>query len=151
MRFINHNQRYIFFLIFFAISGANANSTESVFNSDADYICIIERISAVEETKSNQYLKLLERTHIGEKFTVERKTGIMAGELKNSYLTKPQIIDFGTRDNSFKAITTIRVAESGAVGSVIQVISIKEFVESQKKPFVFLDNDYVIFGSCEHF
>jgi hypothetical protein len=117
----------------------------------SDFICVIQRISTAKTDPNNLILDLYKKVFIGERFTVERKTGIMAGTLKNSYATKPQIIDSGSKDNSFKVITTMRLQEGAGAGSQIYALTINEYDNSPKKPFVFLDNDVAFFGSCEHF
>jgi len=118
--------------------------------ADSDYQCTIQRVSTVEGAP-NQTLQLYEKSYIGKQFSVERKTGYMAGALKNSYATKPQVIDYGSKDNSFKAITVMRLEDGVGVGSNIYALTINEFSKSPKKPFVFLNNDVVFFGLCEHF
>lgn len=40
----------------------------------------------------------------------------MTGALKNSYVTDPQVIDYGSTENSYKAVATMR-KDQGA-GSV---------------------------------
>tara|TARA_B110000971_G_scaffold113740_1_gene116685 strand:- start:2657 stop:2884 length:228 start_codon:yes stop_codon:yes gene_type:complete len=75
----------------------------------------------------------------------------MAGALKNYYITKPQVIDSVSKDNSFKVVTSLRLGEGGGVGSNIYTLTINEFDKSPKKPFVFLYNDVVFFGTYEHF
>lgn len=145
MRLIMSNQSFAFLLLsFFTISTVQAGS---------DYLCTIQRISFAE-TKLNPEIKLWEKTYIGEQFSVERKTGIMAGVLKNAQVSTPQIIDFGSKDNSFKVVTTMRIEEGAGAGSTISALTIEEFIESPKKPFVYLDTDVVLmvfFGTCEHF
>lgn len=75
----------------------------------------------------------------------------MAGALKNSGMTKPQVIDRGSNENSFKVVTTMRKDQGLGPGSNISALTIREFDDSQKKPFVFLSDDKVFFGTCEHF
>ena len=75
----------------------------------------------------------------------------MAGALKNSYATKPQVIDSGSKDNAFKVVTTMRIEQGAGVGSNIYALTINEYDKSPKKPFIFLDNDVVFIGACEHF
>ncbi len=75
----------------------------------------------------------------------------MAGALKNSYVTKPQVIDSGSKDNAFKVVTTMRIEQGAGAGSNIYALTINEYDKSPKKPFIFLDNDVVFFGACEHF
>jgi hypothetical protein len=58
-----------------------------------DYRCTIESTVSAKE-------KPINRIFIGKQFTVERRTGLMAGALKNSYVTDPQVIDYGSTENS---------------------------------------------------
>ncbi|MBI1174118.1 MAG: hypothetical protein GC139_02495 [Sideroxydans sp.] len=120
-----------------------------IANADEDYRCTINRVSlAGDESGAN--FKLLQ-TYIGKEFTVERRTGLMAGALKNSYVTKPQVVDYGSAANSYKVVTTMRMAEGAGYGSNIYALTINEYEKSLKKPFVFLSNDEIYFGSCTHF
>ena len=136
------NQILIFGLLsLFFISSAHA---------DSDYHCTIQKI-ATAETTPNTTLEFNEKNYIGKQFSVERKTGLMAGALKNSYTTKPQVIDSGSKDNAFKVVTTMRIEQGAGAGSNIYALTIKEYDTSQKKPFIFLKNDVVFFGACEHF
>lgn len=136
------NQIWIFGLVLFlAVSSARA---------DSDYRCIIQRISTAEAAP-NPTLQFHEKNYVGKQFTVERRTGVMVGTLKNSYVTRPQVIDLGSKDNSFKVIATMRLEEGAGRGSNIYALTINEYDKSPKKPFVYLENDVVFFGSCEHF
>lgn len=74
----------------------------------------------------------------------------MAGALKNSYITEPQVIDPGSNQNSFKVINALPKIPARA-GSNIYALNIDEYYESTKKPFVFLENATVYLGECEHF
>ena len=115
-----------------------------------DFQCTIQRIETADTTP-NKALHLKKTSYIGKQFSVERKTGIMSGALKNSYDTKPQIIDYGSKENAFKVVTTMRTEQGTGFGSNIYALTINEYDKSPKKPFVFLDNDVVFFGVCEHF
>jgi hypothetical protein len=117
--------------------------------AQSDYKCVIQRVFTAEQAP-NAILSFNEQ-NIGKEFTVERNTGLMAGALKNSYVTKPQLIDFGSKDNAFKVVTTMRVDQGAGAGSNVYTLNINEYVSSQKKPFVFLENDVVFLGVCEHF
>lgn len=109
-----------------------------------DYRCTIESTVAAKE-------KPINRIYIGKQFTVERRTGLMAGALKNSYVTDPQIIDYGSTENSYKAVATMRKDQGAGVGSSIYALTINEYDESDRKPFIFLQNDEAFLGWCEHF
>ncbi len=109
-----------------------------------DYRCTIESTVAAKE-------KPINRIYIGKQFTVERRTGLMAGALKNSYVTDPQVIDYGSTENSYKAVATMRKDQGAGVGSSIYALTINEYYEGDRKPFIFLQNDEAFLGWCEHF
>jgi predicted small secreted protein len=115
-----------------------------------DYLCTIERLSFAEGDSGDVYESHKSR-YIGEKFTVERYSGIMAGRLNNSYVNKPQIIDYGSNENAYKVVTTMKLNEGAGSGSYIITLIVNEYEEKPKKSFVYLINDYVYFGHCEHF
>ncbi len=75
----------------------------------------------------------------------------MAGALKNSYITRPEVIDAGSAENSFKVVTTLRREQGIGSGSNVHILVVREYKAGAKKPFVFLDNDDVYFGTCVHF
>ncbi|MNP71044.1 hypothetical protein D3C76_1673700 [compost metagenome] len=75
----------------------------------------------------------------------------MIGVLKNSYMTKPVVIDRGSKDNSFKAVTTMRRDQGVGAGSTVCTLVVKEYAESPQKPFAFMADDTVYFGSCVQF
>lgn len=109
-----------------------------------DYRCTVERTVSASHSS-------ISRIFIGKQFTVERNTGVMAGALKNSYLTEPQVIDFGSTENSYKVVTTMRKDEGVGQGSSVFVLTINEYVDEVRKSFIFLNNDDVYLGWCEHF
>jgi hypothetical protein len=115
-----------------------------------DYRCTIRGLEAPGflEEKPLEYWR---RLYIGKEFTVERRTGMMAGPLKNSFITKPVVIDSGSTQNSFKVVTTMRSDQGAGVGSNIYVLVVKEFDSAPAKPFLFFENDQVFFGTCVHF
>ena len=115
-----------------------------------DYRCSITRIEQ-SGSSAGADLEALRQSFIGKQFTVERRTGQMAGILKNSFVTEPQVIDPGSKDNSFKVVTTLRLGQGAGRGSNVYALVINEFVQEESKPFVFLQNDTAYFGHCEHF
>lgn len=127
----------------FYLNNANAQATP-------DYQCKVERIDTAATVPSPSR-KYQEEEHVGKQFTVERRTGLMAGVLKNSYTTKPTVIDHGSAENSYKVVSTMRRDEGAGLGSYIYALTINEFDPSPKKSFIFLKNDFVYFGHCEHF
>ncbi len=136
------NISFLIALLLFVSGSAEANS---------DYKCTIKRISTAEDAP-NSTLKYYEKQgYIGKQFTVERSTGYIVGTIKNAYGTRPQVIDSGSKDNSYKVVTTMRLDEGAGSGTNIYALTIMEYIESPMKPFVFLQNDVVFFGTCEHF
>ena len=118
--------------------------------SAPDYRCLVDRrVTARPESSGER--KGYENASLGKEFTVERQTGLMAGILKNSTLTRPQVIDNGSRDNSFKVITSMNPREGQGSGTHIYALTINEYESSDKKAFVFLANDVVYLGTCKHF
>lgn len=115
-----------------------------------DYRCTIERVAVAQDSPA-QSLALREKSYLNREFTVDRQSGIMAGALNNSYLTKPQIIDFGSDDNSYKIITTLRREQGAGSGSNVYVLVVNEYEMGARKSFVFLENGNVYFGHCIHF
>lgn len=120
-----------------------------VFAGD-DYKCKIERISLASGDQGNSY-DMYVKNYVGEEFTVLRSSGLMAGPLKNSYVTTPKVIDFGSTENSHKVVTTMTKEQGAGAGSNIYTLIVLEYEKGPNKPFVFLENDVVFFGICSHF
>lgn len=127
-----------------------AATTAPFAHAGTDYRCTIERIYDADGDKS-QLIDGQRKLYIGREFTVDRSSGVMIGALKNSYMTEPVVVDRGSKDNSFKAVTTMRRDQGVGAGSTIYALVVKEYVESPQKPFAFLTDDTVYFGSCVHF
>jgi hypothetical protein len=115
-----------------------------------DYLCTVERVSNADDAES-RFLEMQRKTLAGKQFSVSRRTGVMTGALKNSFITQPEVIDVGSADNSFKAVTTLRPGQGRGPGSNINVLVVREFEPGQNKPFIFLDNEDLYFGKCRHF
>ena len=115
-----------------------------------DYRCKIERM-ATAEAPPNATLEFWSKAYLGREFTVDRRTGVMAGALKNSYMTKPEVIDFGSEGNSFKVVTTLRREQGVGRGSNAYLLVVNEYAQGPTKPFLFVENDEVYFGTCVHF
>jgi hypothetical protein len=124
--------------------GIAANSRAS-----EDYRCTIERYSRAEGDSGPTY-KMVQGAFMGKQFTVDRSTGITIGALKNSVDSKPQVVDRGSKDNSFKVVSAASPDEFQP-GSIVSALNVMEFVRGEMKPFNFMINDGVFFGTCEHF
>ena len=115
-----------------------------------DYRCTIERV-VTPTHDSDSVQKMLTAQYVSKSFTVERRTGLMAGALKNSFEKPPLVVDQGSKANSYKVIATLKVGEPGVVGSSVKVLVVNEFSAGAKKPFLYLDLDVVYSGTCEHY
>ncbi len=118
-------------------------------NAADDYRCAIEkRISATTEAPALRTVQ--EKAYIGKQFTVERATGIMAGALQNAFSNDPEIIDDASTGSAYKVVRAIKQEEEHIYGSNIYALIINEQEKSSRKSFVFMENDVVYFGNCEH-
>jgi hypothetical protein len=115
-----------------------------------DYRCTIERVDSAAAGAKPSF-EFQQKNYVGKDFTVERRTGLMAGAFKNSYLTKPQVVDLGSADNAYKVVTTLRRDQGAGVGSNVYALVINEYEKAQIKPFLFMENNDVYFGTCVHF
>jgi hypothetical protein len=77
-----------------------------------DYRCVIESFASADSS-----IDAFHRAFIGRELTVERRTGITSGALKNSVITQPTVIDPGTPGNSYKVISALRPGEGHGPGS----------------------------------
>ncbi|EOX1578104.1 hypothetical protein ACPD0P_003388 [Vibrio cholerae] len=118
--------------------------SSGVFALD-DYKCLIK--NAVTVGSNGELKELGDKFVIDKLFTVNRRTGDMTGSIKNNYVTTPSVLDYGSSENSFKAIATMK----NEITTNVYVLTIEEFDDSPQKPFVFLSNSDVFYGTCEHF
>lgn len=116
----------------------------STAQSDKRYRCTVESVAVPPQTSRAQadYLK---KQHVGGIFVVERRTGVMSGVLDNSYGTKPRVIDHGSAETSYKVVNTIPKERTG--GNIYALV-VNEYVRGETKPFVFMLNDEIYFGTC---
>ena len=147
-------QRYVrasgLFLLIIIIEPTHALDDDPELGIFRDYRCTIDRVSVADGDNGPIYQEA-HKYYVGKQFSVERKSGVMSGILKNSFVTRPQVIDMGgVKQNSYKVVQAMKINEGAGYGTNISALNISEFVESPKKPFVFLWNDTVWFGQCEH-
>lgn len=119
-------------------------------HAGSDYRCTIERVYDAEGERST-IIDGMRKAFVGKEFTVDRRTGLMVGALKNSFLTDPVVVDPGSTENSFKVANTMRRDQGLGSGSTLSALVVKEYVDSPAKPFSFLLDGTVYFGRCIHF
>lgn len=110
-----------------------------------DYKCKVT--SAFQVNSNGQRIENILASMVGSEFTVDRSSGLMIGSLKNSYVTPPKILDIGSSENAFKAITVMK----NKLTSNVYVLVVEEYAEDVNKPFVFTNNSNVYYGTCIHF
>jgi len=115
-----------------------------------DYRCKIETVHSANGEGPDSLVHSVRKYWIGTEFSVSRKTGAMTGPMRNNYWNDPQLIDRGSAENSFKAVTILRTNEGLGPGSAVYVLVIQEHHEKPEKPFTFFDGDEVFFGTCHH-
>lgn len=130
-------------LLFSLSSNANAGTDTD------DYICTIERVSQATGDVGSTY-ELLNKVFVGRQFTVDRASGVTIGTLKNSLKSKPKVIDPGSSENSFKVVSAITASQKFP-GTLVTALNVMEFVDGEKKPFNYMINDEVYFGTCVSF
>lgn len=115
-----------------------------------DYLCTIHRVSSsLYESGDRQDLD--QKAYLGKTFTVSRFTGAMTGALRSSLVIQPIVIDYGSSDNSFKVVTAMNAQQSPGPGTLLETLTVSEYIDSDKKPFVMASGENVYFGVCEHF
>jgi hypothetical protein len=112
-----------------------------------EYECEIKTV-AISDLTNEKLLSFYKKSYIGAKFKVDVNTGKISGAFNSNPFTKPQIIDKGSKENSFKLVQTMKLEEGSGRGSNIQTLDISVYFESKEKPFVFLYNSDVFIGSC---
>ncbi|WP_449101767.1 hypothetical protein [Pseudomonas veronii] len=99
-------------------------------SAGSDYKYTIERVVGASYEAYRQ-------NYVGNQFCVHRQTDLMVGALKSFYVTRKKIIDHGSSENSFKVIMTMRKDQGIGAGSNIYALTINEYQNSARKPFIF--------------
>lgn len=118
--------------------------------TSSDFRCTVHRVIPAPALPTPE-LEFLRATYVGKDFTVDRRSGVMAGVLKMRSTTQPQVIDFGSADNSFKVVTTMRRDQGAGFGSSVYLLVINTFDRAAEKPFLFTDNATAYTGTCVPF
>jgi hypothetical protein len=115
------------------------------------YKCIPNQAFALEAdgslSQENGWAKLLIKSN--KEFVVDRATGKMIGSAgfsnHNASFGSPRVLDHGSAEQSFKALTVFKPNVS------VAYLKIEEFHKGKSKPFIFLNNGNVVSGACEHY
>ena len=115
-----------------------------------DFRCKVDQIISAAPLNA-QGQTFLNQTYLGKEFTVERRTGQMAGVLKILSPVATQVIDMGDKDNGFKTVATMRKEQGLGAASAVYALVINTFDEAARKPFMFTNNATAYMGSCTNF
>jgi hypothetical protein len=115
------------------------------FSGKFGYECVVE--SSYRVSGEGELIRNSTMVFEGEKFSVSRETGEVAGFQAVSSMRAKQlsVINQGTSEMSFKSIALFSHPN---VGGEINVIEIEEFVESDEKPFVMMRGVTIFSGIC---
>lgn len=95
-------------------------------------------------------LVLDRRIYVGEKFNVERRSGVvLGGGVGNSSYPTKQVLDPGGKEQSYKLIWISKDVSGTTGGKNVVYLNIEEFAESEKKSFVLFEGSRVLSGLCK--
>lgn len=115
-----------------------------------DYLCTIQRVTSSLYAGGDRH-DLDKSVYVGKTFTVSRFTGALNGALRSSLVVKPIVIDYGSAENSFKVVTAMNRQQSPGPGTLLETLTVSEYIESNSKPFVVASGENIYLGVCEHF
>jgi hypothetical protein len=118
--------------------------------AQSDFRCTVTTVISAPELPPAQQ-QFLDQSYVGKDFTVERRTGQMAGVLKILSPVSPQIIDAGSPENGFKMVATMRREQGAGGGTAVYSLVINTFDEAPRKPFLFTYNATAYVGTCVTF
>lgn len=116
----------------------------------SDYRCRIERIQAAPDLPGPSK-EFLESTYLGKEFTVDRRSGITVGAVKNNMVVAPIVLDLGDKAGAYKVVALMPREKGGGASSNVYTLVVNEFESGQSKPFAYMHNATVYFGKCVHF
>lgn len=104
--------------------------------------CTVKAVSKLQDDGTHSDDSVM--TSLGEEFVVDRVTGRMVGGLSNHSIGgQPKVIDPGSADQSFKALTIFGPYVS------INYLEVQVYANSYEKPFSFIEFGSFITGLCE--
>ena len=109
------------------------------------YKCVVKDATQLKDDGTQSEAKDVLVT-IGDEFVVDKVTGRMIGRLSNHSMNRqPKVIDFGSDDQAFKALTIFEPYVT------VNYLYIEEYAQSFQKPFFFVEYQRYITGLCEPF
>jgi hypothetical protein len=107
------------------------------------YKCIV---TDTKELSDNGNLEQSDFTvmYLNKEFVVDKGTGRITGGLSNhAGLAQPVVLDFGSSEQSYKALTIYKPY------TTVKYLYIQEFNKTPAKPFLFIESGHIFSGTCE--
>lgn len=118
--------------------------TNSWAITDEGYKCVIK---ARYELGDQGYLEQRQKdTWIGKEVFIDRTTGKETG-LHNFTRGQPQVLDRGSKEQSFKVFT---IGQAESEFPMLQVIRVNEYSSLNNKPFMETSRTGIYTGTCEN-
>jgi hypothetical protein len=128
--------KYLCLVLFFGVLDASAGG---------NYACEITGAFRVEPSgKPNAEVLSV---FAGDRFTVDRATGQMSGALDNSFASGPIVVDHGSENSAYRAMNSMKSPVYD--GTSFNLLVVEEYIVGKSKPFVYLDDEGVFYGTCE--
>jgi hypothetical protein len=106
------------------------------------YQCqVINDASISDDGKISIYPESL---NIGQKFAVDRKTGIIIDNVF-FHIGEPKVVSYGGKDSAFKVIWM----EANVRGMYVGYLEVEEYYAGEKKPFFSYSGSRIMSGLCE--
>ena len=117
----------------------------SAFVLHDSYTCEVKSIRLLgEDGAADMVGERYPSHHLGTTFVIDRYTGRMLGQLKNhNGADQPEVIDFGSEEQSVKVITTY------GHDVYIDYLIVKIYVDALEKPFMFIRGSTIYTGLCK--
>lgn len=124
-----------------------ASAGEIAYTCQVKHVYSLEKQGELKSFPDSPLEKLMKENS----FSVSRKTGMFIGNsaaLDTSRAKFINVINKGSKDNSFKAIADFGGFENG--NHPFQFIEIDEFIDGTEKPFVLMATEVgIITGTCK--
>lgn len=108
------------------------------------YVCTIERAYSLGNSGLRTNRRLLAALPT-RSFEIDRNTGVVTGSRLENLDSEPVVVARGDSENSFQAYWIVR----GLTGTRVRFIEVQEFVDSPRKPFRAVVQNWTYTGECE--
>jgi hypothetical protein len=136
-----------FTLILFLVSFSS-----QLFAGDKVFTCTVESLDGLgDDGKIEPQPEVFQQLFVGEKFVIDRATGSVVGERISSRNADigPVVAAHGKQDrrdstNNWQVYWVVK----GSATDVVNTIIVREQVESEKKPMIYVQHSQLATGYC---